>query len=88
MSLAYATCLLLQLCDRLPSPMGESAVDCSSLSSLPTVSFTVAGKTFDLSPDEVIIFIKAFLSFSFALNLRAKHIMTEEAHNLDLKCSM
>jgi len=35
--------------------MGESAVDCSSLSSLPTVSFTIAGKTFDLGPEEVII---------------------------------
>lgn len=47
------------LCDQLPSPMGESAVDCSSLSSLPTVSFTIAGKTFDLSPDEYILKVAA-----------------------------
>lgn len=48
-------CLLsLQLCDSLPSPMGESAVDCSSISSLPSIAFTIAGRTFDLSPEEVI----------------------------------
>ncbi|XP_021744951.1 aspartic proteinase A1-like [Chenopodium quinoa] len=44
-----------QLCDRLPSPMGESAVDCSNLSTMPSVSFTIAGKTFDLSPEEYIL---------------------------------
>lgn len=43
----------MQLCDRLPSPMGESAVDCSRLSSLPTVSFTIGGKMFDLTPEQV-----------------------------------
>ncbi|KDO62073.1 hypothetical protein CISIN_1g010230mg [Citrus sinensis] len=42
-----------ELCDRLPSPMGESAVDCSRLSSLPIVSFTIGGKIFDLTPDQV-----------------------------------
>ncbi|KAK9665871.1 hypothetical protein RND81_14G142100 [Saponaria officinalis] len=44
-----------QLCDRLPSPMGASAIDCSSLSSLPSVSFTIAGKTFDLSPEHYVL---------------------------------
>lgn len=43
----------LQLCERLPSPMGESAVDCGSIASMPTVSFTIGGKTFDLSSKEV-----------------------------------
>ncbi|KAJ0051864.1 hypothetical protein Pint_02006 [Pistacia integerrima] len=42
-----------QLCDRLPSPNGESAVECSSLSSMPNVSFTIGGKVFHLSPDQV-----------------------------------
>ncbi|GFZ06342.1 aspartic proteinase A1 [Actinidia rufa] len=42
-----------ELCDRIPSPMGESAVDCGSLASMPTVSFTVGGKVFELSPNEV-----------------------------------
>ncbi|KAJ0045101.1 hypothetical protein Pint_04087 [Pistacia integerrima] len=44
-----------ELCDRLPSPMGESAVDCGSLSSLPNVAFTIGGKTFDLSPEQYIL---------------------------------
>ncbi len=45
--------LVLQLCERLPSPNGESLVDCNSLSSLPNVSFTIAGKLFDLTPEQV-----------------------------------
>lgn len=45
--------IIRQLCDRIPSPMGESAVDCSSLSSMPTISFTIGGTVFDLSPKEV-----------------------------------
>ncbi|XP_057962427.1 aspartic proteinase-like [Malania oleifera] len=44
-----------ELCDRMPSPMGESAVDCESLSSMPSVSFTIGGKTFDLSPEEYVL---------------------------------
>ena len=44
-----------QLCERLPSPMGESAVDCGSLSTMPTVSFTIGGKTFDLAPEQYVL---------------------------------
>ncbi|GKV15970.1 hypothetical protein SLEP1_g26690 [Rubroshorea leprosula] len=44
-----------ELCDKMPSPMGESTVDCGSLSSMPTVSFTIGGKVFDLSPKEYIL---------------------------------
>ncbi|KAK6149732.1 hypothetical protein DH2020_017257 [Rehmannia glutinosa] len=44
-----------ELCERLPSPMGQSAVDCGSISSMPTVSFTIGGKVFDLSPHEYIL---------------------------------
>lgn len=33
--------------------MGESAVDCGSLSSLPNVSLTIGGRVFDLSPEQV-----------------------------------
>ncbi|KAL0704024.1 hypothetical protein Bca4012_070449 [Brassica carinata] len=36
--------LLSELCKRLPSPMGESAVDCAQLSTIPTVSLTIGGK--------------------------------------------
>ncbi|KAL5990105.1 hypothetical protein ACLOJK_011002 [Asimina triloba] len=44
-----------QLCDKLPSPMGESAVDCNSLSSMADVSFTIGGKTFSLTPEQYIL---------------------------------
>ncbi|XP_052722852.1 vacuolar-processing enzyme [Vigna angularis] len=41
-----------QLCDKMPSPMGNSSVCCGDISSLPVVSFTIGGKTFDLRPEE------------------------------------
>lgn len=44
-----------ELCERLPSPMGESAVDCNSLSSMPKVSFTIGDRVFDLSPEQYIL---------------------------------
>ncbi|XP_030459506.1 aspartic proteinase A1-like isoform X2 [Syzygium oleosum] len=44
-----------ELCDRIPSPMGESAVDCNSLSSMPRVSFTIGGKVFDLAPEQYVL---------------------------------
>lgn len=44
-----------ELCDRLPSPMGESAVDCLQLSSMPNVSLTIGGKVFDLSANEYVL---------------------------------
>lgn len=44
-----------KLCDRIPSPMGESAVDCNSLASMPNVSFTVGDKTFELTPQQYVL---------------------------------
>ncbi|KAE9457909.1 hypothetical protein C3L33_10200, partial [Rhododendron williamsianum] len=44
-----------ELCDKLPSPMGESAVDCGSLSSMPSISFTIGGKVFDLAPEQYVL---------------------------------
>ncbi|XP_020249224.1 aspartic proteinase oryzasin-1-like [Asparagus officinalis] len=44
-----------QLCERLPSPMGESAVECSALSSMPSISFTIGGKTFELTPEQYVL---------------------------------
>ncbi|KAM0028931.1 putative phytepsin [Helianthus debilis subsp. tardiflorus] len=44
-----------ELCDRIPSPMGESAVDCQSLSNMPNIAFTIGGKTFDLTPEQYIL---------------------------------
>lgn len=46
---------LNQLCERLPSPNGESTVDCNSLSSMPKVAFTIGGKSFELAPEEYIL---------------------------------
>nr|AAC34854.1 senescence-associated protein 4 [Hemerocallis hybrid cultivar] len=44
-----------QLCERLPSPMGESAVDCSVLSTMPSISFTIGGKQFDLTAEQYVL---------------------------------
>ncbi|XP_004287958.1 PREDICTED: aspartic proteinase A1-like [Fragaria vesca subsp. vesca] len=44
-----------ELCERLPSPNGESAVQCNTLSSLPTISFTIGGKVFDLAPEQYVL---------------------------------
>lgn len=44
---------ILQLCDRLPSPMGESGVDCAKVSSMPSVSFSIGGKVFPLPAEQV-----------------------------------
>ncbi|KAM7500984.1 hypothetical protein LguiA_025398 [Lonicera macranthoides] len=44
-----------ELCERLPSPMGESAVECGKLSSMPSISFTIGGKVFELSAEEYVL---------------------------------
>ncbi|MBD4019143.1 hypothetical protein GUI04_08960, partial [Xanthomonas citri pv. citri] len=44
-----------ELCDKLPSPMGESAVECNSLSSMPNIAFTIGGNTFDLTPEQYVL---------------------------------
>ncbi|XP_050368495.1 aspartic proteinase-like [Argentina anserina] len=44
-----------ELCDRMPSPNGQSAVDCQRLSSMPTISFTIGGKVFPLRPEEYVL---------------------------------
>jgi phytepsin len=44
-----------ELCEKLPNPMGESAVDCGRLSSMPSVSFTIGEKVFHLSPEEYVL---------------------------------
>ncbi|XP_058095179.1 aspartic proteinase A1 [Magnolia sinica] len=44
-----------QLCERLPSPMGESAVDCSSLPSMTNISFIIGGKIFSLTPEQYVL---------------------------------
>jgi phytepsin len=49
--LSYAN----QLCEKLPSPMGESTVSCNEIGSMPDIAFTIAGKTFTLTPDQYVL---------------------------------
>ncbi|XP_057544908.1 aspartic proteinase-like [Amaranthus tricolor] len=49
--LSYAS----ELCERVPNPMGQSSVDCAHISKMPPVSFTIAGKLFELRPEEYIL---------------------------------
>jgi phytepsin len=44
-----------QLCERLPSPNGESTVDCHQISKMPNLAFTIAKKTFTLTPEQYIV---------------------------------
>ncbi len=53
MLLCFLMYQCVHLCDHLPSPNGASFVDCSTVHSMPTVSFTIAGKRFELTPEEV-----------------------------------
>eukprot|EP00249_Psilotum_nudum_P012537 c23842_g1_i1 orf=316-1821(+) len=46
---------LNNLCERLPSPNGEAVVDCSQISFMPVVSFTIGGKQFSLTADQYIL---------------------------------
>lgn len=50
---------LNNMCERLPSPNGESIVDCDQLASMPIVSFTIGGKQFDLTPEQYILKVGA-----------------------------
>jgi len=43
------------LCELLPSPNGESMINCSSVATLPPVSFVISGVTFTLTPDQYIL---------------------------------
>ncbi|KAJ4721763.1 Aspartic proteinase [Melia azedarach] len=44
-----------ELCESLPSPMGESVIDCNSISEMPNVTFTIADKPFQLTPEQYIL---------------------------------
>ncbi|XP_048130345.1 aspartic proteinase-like [Rhodamnia argentea] len=43
------------LCSRWHCPMGESAVDCAGLFTMLSVSFTLGGRVFDLSPEQYVL---------------------------------
>ncbi|KAI4319859.1 hypothetical protein MLD38_033409 [Melastoma candidum] len=44
-----------QLCEKIPSPMDESTVNCESLSSMPRDSSSIGGRVFDLVPGQYIL---------------------------------
>ncbi|CAM8887601.1 unnamed protein product [Rhodiola kirilowii] len=44
-----------ELCEKVPNPVGQSSVDCNSLSKMPSVSFTIGGNVFKLSPKDYIL---------------------------------
>lgn len=46
-------------CALLPSPSGESTVDCSKLDSMPDVTITLAGKDFVLTPKQYVLEVGA-----------------------------
>ncbi|CBI39670.3 hypothetical protein VitviT2T_020762 [Vitis vinifera] len=44
-----------ELCGSLPSPMGESVIDCTSVANMPNITFIIGDKAFDLTPDQYIL---------------------------------
>ncbi|KAK8585920.1 hypothetical protein V6N13_050889 [Hibiscus sabdariffa] len=44
-----------KLCDTLPNPTTQLAVDCDKVPTMPTVSFVIGNKSFDLSPEQYIL---------------------------------
>ncbi|CAI0561181.1 unnamed protein product [Linum tenue] len=46
------------LCESLPSPSGESIVDCNSLPTMPNVSLTIGEKLFILTPEQYVVKIE------------------------------
>lgn len=53
-STAFITFVLDEICNLLPNN-GEYLVDCSTLNTLPTVGFTIKGKTFTLTPQQYVL---------------------------------
>merc|ERR1711998_79902 len=48
-----------KVCDLVPSPEGESSVDCSKLPTMPDITITLAGKQFTLTPDQYVLKVGA-----------------------------
>lgn len=44
-----------KVCDLLPSPEGESSVECDKVASLPDITITLNGKDFILTPEQYIL---------------------------------
>ncbi|KAL9174966.1 hypothetical protein ABFS82_02G085200 [Erythranthe guttata] len=44
-----------QLCESIPSPAGESLIDCNTISNMTDVTFTIGGKAYVLTPEQYIL---------------------------------
>ncbi|GLT54520.1 hypothetical protein SLA2020_277120 [Shorea laevis] len=44
-----------ELCESLPSPSGESVIECDSISNMPDITFTIGNKPFTLTPEQYIL---------------------------------
>ncbi|KAF7818025.1 aspartic proteinase-like isoform X2 [Senna tora] len=44
-----------QLCERIPSPGGQSTISCDSVSQMPNITLTIGNKTFILTPQQYIL---------------------------------
>jgi phytepsin len=44
-----------KLCDSIPSPTGQSIINCDLISSMPNITFTIGDKPFTLTPQQYIL---------------------------------
>ncbi|XP_057963163.1 aspartic proteinase-like [Malania oleifera] len=44
-----------ELCGSLPSPMGESVIDCNNISDMPNITLSIGSKLFNLTPEQYIL---------------------------------
>lgn len=53
----------LQLCESIPSPKGESVLNCGGISDMPDIVFTIADRPFTLTPEQVwdYFFVDSFV---------------------------
>jgi phytepsin len=47
--------ILNELCSALPEPNGEAVVNCSAISTLPTINIAIGGVTYSLTPQQYIL---------------------------------
>jgi hypothetical protein len=57
-SIAQIEAYVEKACDLLPSPEGESTVDCNKLDTLPDVTITLAGTDFTLTPEQYVLKVR------------------------------
>lgn len=50
-----------KLCDNLPNPLKESAVDCDNIVNMPTISFMFGNRSFHLTPEQYVLKVEKAL---------------------------